>query len=232
MKKLLSLFILVAIAQGVQAQTSKGAFVATGSVGYSFGKDKTPGTDLEDISRSYHISPKVGYLVSDKVEVGVFATISENARHIRYYYANNEIKQRFKAKSTQKAAGVYLKRYIFFTDKLALSGMGEFSYSTEETTHFESLQYGADPASFSTSRSEKAAFVAAARPGLSYFLSEKISLNGTFGELRFQKDICTTEEKEQNSTGEITSSLDEQKVRTFALDVSSSTFLLGVSYFF
>lgn len=231
MKKFLILIVLFALHQELLAQLSPGSFVATGSFGYSISNKKGADNSFKGSRSSYTLSPQVGYLVSNNLEAGIIATLYKDVLHEKYTGAP-ESYQHTDFKTTQKAIGVYLKKYILITDKLAFLGSGEIAFRAIEHKYNSSSHYSFDHVSFKHSDAKNKSVIAAIRPRLSYFFSEKISLNANYGVIRYQMYTTLEEVKEQDYAGETLFRNTKELTRNLNFDLSSSSFTLALSYFF
>lgn len=227
MKKLLIILCILGFAHGAQAQTTKGTVVATGSFGFSVANEHNNETDFEENTTSYLLSPRVGFIISDYLELGAFGTYSRSKTDTEAYKALNDM-QFEEAEATDKAIGVYVKKYIPLTDKVALTGTGEIGYSRYKSAETE--QDKADHIYYSLKR-ETASLEVAIRPGFSFFASEKISLNATYGAISYSIKTYENETLDELHWGPEPKLL-EEKTNRIGLDLTLSSFSLGLSYFF
>ncbi|PRY09742.1 outer membrane protein with beta-barrel domain [Pontibacter ummariensis] len=224
MKKLLILLCLVAIVTGTQAQTTQGTIVATGALGYTTSKDKDPNSTERTFR--YNLSPQLGYLVTDNLEAGLTGTFDKY--HYRFENSiDSQEKEHFKRKATEKATGAYLKKYIFLTENLAFSGTGDITYQHFTETTVQDREQDGSRHTLYNSTYERELFIVAVRPGLSFFLSNKISLNTTYGTLSYTVLAIEQETWQQDLLNEY-----EDRTKAFTLNLTSSSFFLGLSYYF
>lgn len=230
MKKLLLLVVFLALHQGLRAQTSQGSVVVTGSVGYD-ASNKSGTNNLKENTSSYLISPRIGYMVADNFEAGLFGTLHkrEEDYHGRISGADKEYGE---SKMTEKAVGAYLKKYFFLKDKLAFSATGEASYNSVRSTHVTYTE-GLRPKQLRSDYSYKTSrFEAAIRPGFSFFFSEKIALNATYGALTYSTESLDYLYYQHLYPQEPRYYKDDRKTHGLKLDLSSASSSLGLSYFF
>lgn len=230
MKRIIILFCIVAFAQRVQAQTTQGSVVATGSFNYftSLGEGEEGSSQK---TNRFNISPQIGYMVSDNLEIGLFANLDKYNYHSETLTTADEWNFS-KHQTTSKAIGSYLRKYVFLTDKLAFTGKGEINYSTYTSTYNSFKNTNGRDYDFYSTAIEDSQFEAAVRPGLSFFLSDKISLNTTYGALSYTIHSSDYESLQENYQNEMESNGYHNKKNKLSLDLSTSSFMLGLSYFF
>ncbi|PVY39427.1 hypothetical protein [Pontibacter virosus] len=234
-KKLTILAITGLLAYSVQAQTTKGTLVLTGELGYTQSKsetDKEKNSPLYEYEHyNYFVSPSIGFLIKDNLEIGATAH--------RYKSANENIRYMEGFKSTWKlsqkttGASVYARQYKYLTEKLALHGTLSVGVSNQEYHDISSnsdapysyhFLYEFDATTLNGSFS----------PGLTFFASNKIGFTASLGALTYNR--VTTDAAREHS--DYYYSPDEFERREYTLkrnvllfDFSSLHLNFGISYF-
>lgn len=166
MKKMIVVAVLGLIGtQFANAQVKKGNILLGGTVAVGTSSDKTEGVDGKTTSTSFEISPKVGYAVSDKWVVGVFANTEFN---------NSKSITDVKTKSNSIAPGIFVRNYHNIGEsKFAFFGEANVSYAFGSTE-----VAGTKTNKFNT-------IDANVVPGIAYFVTKRFNVEGVFGGINF-----------------------------------------------
>lgn len=203
MKKMIMLAALGLFGiQFANAQVKKGNVLVGGNVNIATGSTKTDGVDGKRTNTSFGISPKAGYAVSDKWMVGVFVgTEFSNSK-------NKTVEPNTESKSTTIAPGVFVRNYHMLGEKVALYGEANVAYG-----------FGTTKANDTKTQSFNG-IDANIVPGISYFVSKRLVLEGEFGGLNFNNSKNTDEISKVETTN-----------TSFNFDFTK-TFRVGVSFLF
>ncbi|MBS2101025.1 hypothetical protein [Carboxylicivirga linearis] len=210
MRNLLILIIVLANAINVTAQGQKGMIELGGQLSYTL-------SEYEDIyyynletydykSQRFVISPKIGWFVSSSSVLGF---------GIEFEYIKNERSNSIPDESKKHlfSFNPYFRNYqkiidkLFFTTTIDLAlGFGQESNEDYYTTDIFTYSINA-------------------RPGISYFLSDKWALKTNFGSLFYQRTNKKITEGVEGKQPEL-------KDSDFGFSFSMNSFSLGVGYYF
>ncbi|GAB3199409.1 hypothetical protein ABID22_002329 [Pontibacter aydingkolensis] len=228
MKKIFFTVLCFVLVQLSFAQIPQGSWTATGTLGYTSRTEEAKSGNVELNRQSYQVSPGIGYFVTNNLELGLMAG---------YRYSEHDEKNSIMAGPSYTnyheiknySAGVYARAYKFLVNNLAVYGQADVNYNFSDVSYKQVLS------SFSKyeleNKTETNYFSAAVRPGIAFFLSDKISLNATYGELSYSRNNEEQQRRElifNETTTRDTSSESNQ----FQLVLSSSSFNLGLSFYF
>lgn len=162
MKQLIVLaFVCLTGIQFAGAQVKKGNILVGGSLGVSWSETEEPETKTS--GTSYHFSPKVGYALTDKWVVGIYAAgnLSEGKSDV--------------VKSRQKSltSGVFARNYHMLGDKIALFGEANAGY-----TKGSYKTNGVKTDDFQH-------FTVNIEPGITWFAGKHLMVEGVFGGLSY-----------------------------------------------
>ena len=234
MKKLTLIAIAGFLVFSAQAQTTKGTLVLTGKLGYMQSTSKhdrhkdNPLSEFEQYN--YTISPSIGFLIKDYLEIGV--------RAHRYKLHNKDTGYSESAKNTweqgenTKGVSVYARQYKYLTEKLALHGTLSAGISNQVTSYASSM-VGPYPY---TSREERDDILVngSLSTGITFFASKKLGIQAGLGALTFSHSV-TDSFREFNLHGDTPSELqrreDTYKRNVLQFDFSSMHMNFGISYF-
>lgn len=204
MKKMIVVAVLGLIGtQFANAQVKKGNILLGGTVGVASGSSKVEDTDDKVTTTRFNISPKVGYAVSDKWVVGVFANTQFST--VKNKTATADTKQQ----TNSIAPGIFVRNYHNIGEsKFAFFGEANVSYA------FGSTKLDG------TKTQSISAIDANVVPGIAYFVTKRFNIEGVFGGINFNNEVVKAE-----PTGtEITNN-------TFSLQFTKQ-FSLGVNWLF
>lgn len=202
MKKMIVLAVVGLFGtQFAKAQVSKGDFLVGGTVGINTTTNKpNDANDNKTTTTEFSISPKVGYALSDKWMIGVFAETLFGTQKTEL--AGVETKD----KMNLIVPGVFVRNYhVIGGSKFAFFGEANVGYgfgqTKEDGTKTESLS----------------GIYANVQPGISYFVTKHFVIEGVFGGLSYAN---TTSEAEGTNIKSKTSTFDFQFTKQFNLGVS------------
>ncbi|GEP94869.1 outer membrane beta-barrel protein [Chitinophaga cymbidii] len=204
MKKMIVLAVMGLFGtQFAKAQVAKGDFLVGGNVGVYNRTDKPDGSDDKETTTAFGISPKVGYAISDKWMVGVFATTSFGTH--KEEVAGVETKDQ----TTSIAPGIFVRNYHNL-------GSSKFAFFGEANVSYEFGQQKTDGTKTSSFNTINANVL----PGIAYFVTKSFVLEGTFGGIMY----ANTVNKAEPSGAKF-------KTSEFGLSFTDQ-FTLGVSFLF
>lgn len=198
MKKLIVVAVLGLIGtQFANAQVKKGNILLGGTVEVATSSDKTEGVDGKRTSTDFGISPKVGYAVSDKWVVGVFANTE---------FSTRKTLAGVKTKDNSIAPGIFVRNYHNIGDsKFAFFGEANVSYAFGSTK--------VDDTKTNKFNTIDANIV----PGITYFVTKRFMVEGVFGGINFN----SRKDKPQPTGAETTeTSFGLQFTKQFGLGVN------------
>ncbi|CAM1348948.1 outer membrane beta-barrel protein [Tenacibaculum halocynthiae] len=161
----------------------------------------------ENSTFSFNITPKLNYFIGDNLSLGF---------GIGYNYRNNDNTDNNQNLTTQNtntfSFNSYIKKHYFIVSNLSFFLQGEVNYQTGKTkTIFQN--------SSNIPTSDINTFFIGIRPGVSYFLTNKIAIQAYFGSLGYT-----------NTTIKNGTSFKENQNR-FDLNLNSSQLIFGMSYY-
>ncbi|WP_303413639.1 hypothetical protein [Pontibacter sp. BT731] len=234
MKKLTLLAIAGLLAFSAQAQTTKGTLVLTGKLGYSQSKSKhdrdrnTPRSEFEQYN--YTVSPSIGFLIKDKLEIGVAVYRYKLHHEDANYFESN--KSTWERRENNKGVSVYARQYKYLTEKLALHGTLSAGISNQVTS-YASNTVGQYPY---TSIDEHDAILVSGSlsPGITFFASKKLGIQAGLGALTFNHSVTDSFREYtlyNDPPYELQRWEDTYKRNELRFDFSSMHLNFGLSYF-
>lgn len=156
----------------------------------------------------FNITPKLNYFIDDNLSLGF--GIGYNYRNID----NIDNNQNLTTQNTNTFSfNSYIKKHYFIASNLSFFLQGEITYQTGKIKN--SFQNSSN-----TLTSDINTFFIGIRPGVSYFLTNKIAIQAYFGSLGYTNDTI-----KNNSN-----SLKENQSR-FNLNLNPSQLIFGLSYY-
>ncbi|MEJ0032408.1 MAG: outer membrane beta-barrel protein [Bacteroidota bacterium] len=204
MKTILTL-IALCVAYSSFAQIEKGRSYVTGQFGGGSSKTSDTSGGSSTKQSSYGLGLGYGYLVANTWAVGL--SVSGNGNTTKYYSTN--------ATSTGTGYSItpYVRKYFPIAEKFYIHADGGLSYAGIKSTY----KYDGVPEVTDSKSKVTAVYI---RPGLTYFLSNRFTLNANLGSLNYS-NLQTT-----NGSGQKTT----QKGLNASFGLNSVTF--GASIFF
>ncbi|MEJ8804039.1 hypothetical protein [Pontibacter sp. H249] len=231
MKKIILTILMAVLVQIGFAQVLQGNWTTTGSISYY--KSQQNG-DRYSISytyehKYYNISPTIGYVVANNIEVGLIGSYNRSKSNSEKIM-DAGVSNTFYNDSRSWSAGVYTKAYKFLLSNFAVTGQADVSYDSyssdfaqKNIAYYYSNEY--------VGEHERNYISATISPGISYFLSDKISLNLKYGSLSYTKMDNQAYYRNQAYNRD---HLDDSAAdgHSLVLNFSSSSFGAGLSFFF
>ena len=216
MKKLLVLAAFVGVASFANAQTTAGSIMVGGSLGFGSGKSEaTTSSVTVDGPKitAFNISPNVGYFIMDNVAVG-----------LRLGYGSQKNTQKdvpaagdeTVTKQSDFTISPFARYYVSMADKAGLFldasvDIGSGKTTTDVTTGGTTVSNETTDKSFGIN----------VRPGVYWFVTDHIGLEGTFGSLGYNSN------KNDNGANPAT----ETKSSSFGLNLNTGI-AVGFNYYF
>lgn len=167
MKKILLIFVLVTVFMPLVNAQSVGEKWIGGSIGFTTNKEND-----EDRTYNYNITPEFGYILTDKLALGI-AIGYDHSEYNRFYSANGE-HLNFVAKKNGYTINPFV-RYTFLKGNIGglfIDGGVKYGYYKEDLFSYEIESHEIE---------------AGFRPGVAVVLSSKLSLIGRFGFLGYER---------------------------------------------
>ena len=170
------IIIAICVASSSFAQIEKGRSYLSGQVDGGGGKTDYDNPDLNDQKQSsFGLNLSYGYLVADTWAVALSVSGGTNTSTGANQY-----------KSTGRDYGVspYVRKYFSIAEKFYFHLDGGVNYSTEKSTY----KTPTSPTSVDYNAKTTSVYI---RPGLTYFLSNRFSLNANLGSLNYSHSRAT-----------------------------------------
>lgn len=167
------------------------------------------GSSVETDRLAIGLFPRIGYSFSDNWMVGVRTGYSRSKEDNDL--SLGPILNESESKTETLTFAPYVRRYGSLTKNLLFYVQGEAGYAGSWSENI------ADQTNRSTSESDR--FYVAFRPGITFFVSQKLALESSFGILQYSSNKLETSGAETTTNG-------------FDFGLDSSNVLLGLSYYF
>lgn len=215
------------------AQLQQGTWATTGNISYlRENQERDAATDaqpkVEAKYERFQLRPSIGFFVSDGFELGItagydYSDYVRNSSTQTYATANS-----YEVKSY--TAGVYARKYKFLAANVAVFGQGDINYIVSDVIS-EFVGSGAFNTYKADYRSDVKHFSVNLRPGVSFFVHDRISLNALYGTLSYSRSDMDHKRFEvifgHNNSSEY--STDAYDLR---FDFSGQSLSLGLSLYF
>ena len=209
MKKLLLITLLIANTIYAQekkekANILKNTWLFGGKISLSSRNVETSNNTPQTIYEVYGISlnPEIGFAIKNNLVLGL-------GLGYNYYKNENTNDSNYSTSRNVLSIAPYVKKFIPINSHLLFSLKGEVRFSTDENKNSDSTNL------FRT----KTLFVGL-RPGITYFLSKRISLDANIGSIGYS-----------HLNRKFDTNYLSGKSNTFALNLNSSDFLFGFTYY-
>jgi long-subunit fatty acid transport protein len=161
------------------------------------------GITQESDNSGISINPEVGYAIQKNLIIGL---------GLGYSYFENENNNDFVISTNKFSIYPYVKKFIPVNNNLLFSVRGE--------VRFIKTNYDNSNSNLSNSNSDQTFFIGF-RPGITYFISEKLALEANIGALGYSR--LTRDFDPAN--------LDKATANSFNFDFNSNNLLFGFTYF-
>ncbi|MFT2011248.1 outer membrane beta-barrel protein [Pontibacter sp. 13R65] len=210
MKKLWIMLLLAATGTTMAyAQTEQGNMVISGSIGGSFSSNKIEDIDFPggftSKSTGIRIRPSFGYFIQEGLEVGLSTLI--------YFSKSNDMNGGAEHVYHNRSFGFapYVRKYFVLSDKLMAHGTGSIS------ADFNS-NWVERPSDKNLEKNKSTSLGVFLYPGITYFVTEKLGITATLGQLGYKRDIP------KKGEGRVVN-------QNIIADVSLNSLTLGINYF-
>jgi outer membrane protein len=213
MKKVLLTLSFIGIAAISQAQLAAGQIAIGGSLGFTAesSTNKTGAVTVDGPkTTSFNIMPSVGYLVTDKIEIGLGIGYAMTSREETLN--NNKDVRKFS--TSVFAIMPYARYYMMMAGNVGFFGQAGISFASG-TAKTEITPQGGPTTSTS---SDISAFGLGVSPGIIYFMNDKIAIEAAWGALGYNRF--------SEKMG------DDETITTIGgLDLNTSTLKFGFRYY-
>ena len=212
----------------LNAQTEKGSVLVGPSFNIqNYKSDTRPVNAIANSQtnnqKNINVSLGLGYFIADNVVVGAYYQNSYGKREYDSNPTNGGAIYHSDNTDFMNYVGLFGRDYKMVSEKLGFFGNLELAYQfgkgksfTENTTIFGSTK--------TETNSNSKGFFAGVRPGIVYFIKERIALEATFGSLSFNSAT------QVNYTGGVKT--DQVKNENFNLDFGARSFFFGLNFYF
>ena len=213
MKKTLSIFPLLLIYFGVNAQLEQGNVSLGGSFSFSTRNiyDDNPSGDVNINSNGFSFRPRIGYLVSDRAIFGLGFEVYTHSNDIQ----ENSLTRKYN--TTSFSVEPFYRYYFSVGDKFGLFLHSAVSYGFSKTKNSETNDLGTSETAITGRR-----FGLGVWPGINYFINNKWAVEAGFGGIGYSI-------AKNKSDGETSDA--ESKMNGFHANFGISSFSLGVKFF-
>jgi hypothetical protein len=226
----LSALLLGATIGAANAQIKQGTVLLGGSIGYASGKSEStyPGLasmpDLKTTGEGHSVifNPQVGFFIVDNLAIGLNGLVSSGrSTSVQQNYVGTGTPITLTSKETANSwnLGPFVRYYHMIGEKVGLYGQlaGGYQHGTLKT---ENARPQAD-----TRTTKTTGGYANLMPGAVYFLTPKIALELTMGNLGYEKTKSTSEFSDITQTNQKGSS------SSFAANFGLRNLALGASFY-
>jgi hypothetical protein len=216
MKKTIGcLLFLMCLFQQVQAQINKGVSALGGSLHFvSRNIDRADGNAKQT---NFAFQPSISYFLAKNLSLGI---------EVGYSYENNRnypISPGPYIESTLKSfsVGPFIRYYKALNEHVSLFGQGSFivGFPRNEVHSFQSGGIT------STSNYHATQIVAGVNPGITFFITQRLALEGSYGFIGYRH------QQDKSETG-IPATVTHNSGSSFELSFNPSSLGLGLQYYF
>jgi opacity protein-like surface antigen len=225
LRSLLFSLLLVVSAQSSFSQIQQGSILLGGQFAFQVSESEDGFVDLNNQiflddtkSTNFTIAPQIGFAVSEKVFIGGAISLnSVNTKGVNFNgFGNNEIE----ISQRSFAISPFIRNYFSISDKffIYLQGDASIALGRQKTKYT-----GRDE-----SEPEKVtALSIGVRPGLSFFVSNKVALEAEFGFLGYSQQKF----KQELDFGGGNTRTAESTDKNYGLTLNTATFNFGISLY-
>lgn len=226
MKKWFLILLTFCLMQTGYSQTEKGKMFIGGQVGLTGNTMSIMDSlSLGDHNKAeFTISPNIGYFIKDNFAIGGTVTFGTNniTDSNETFYSTSKFKYTNNTNSIIYGIGGFARKYINITDKFKFYvnyGIN-YQYETQKSTYSSN---NPDYTNLAIQKIEVSSISFAVTPGLVYFITPKIGIQTTFGNLNYSfssyKNTSLNYENYNNSTN-------------YGLNLNFSSLSIGLNYYF
>ena len=211
--------------QTTYSQTEKGKMFIGGQ--FSLGGNTNSGLDSLTTNNTnvvtFSISPNFGYFIKDNLAIGAILNFGTSGETQNYQNSQNtpSYKTTYNYNYTSYGIGLFARQYYNITGnfRFYLNGGINYSYQTTKTT-YTNPTYAYYPTSEENHSNN---FSINITPGLAYFVTPKIAIQTTFGNLFYNYSISKIPNVSYDN---------HSYSGNYGLNLNSSSFALGLNYYF
>ena len=234
MKKCFLVLLSVWAIQTSYSQTEKGKMFIGGSGQINLSGNKVSNLDASSKSDNntfgFSIAPNYGYFIKDNFAIGanINLGVSNSTQNLNYNYINQTPPSTYTNKSNTLSYGIggFACYYLNITDnfKCYFNGGVSYLYSTQKvklSNNDPTFVYGTNDPENQEIQTNNISF--AFSPGFVYFLTPKIGIQTTFGNIYYNYSSSKNKSlfyDNRTNTG------------SYGIDLNLSTFSLGMNYYF
>jgi len=201
----------ITIAQNANSESEKinitkgtWSFGGSASFGYADQEFENFGNTFESNFLSFSIIPEIGYAVEENLILGLGLGYS--------YRRSEDNDSNIDFSNDTFIIAPFIKRFFPINDNLLFTLKGEFRYTKANADNFSN-------GNNITTQGSNTYFVGI-RPGISFFISEKVALEANFGSLGYERTTSETNNNPSTFT-----------INNFGFDFNSANLLFGFTYY-
>jgi hypothetical protein len=229
MKKCFLVLLTVCAMQTSYSQTEKGKNFIGGQINLSGSTSSFLDTlnKFDNNSFGFSVSPNYGYFIADNVAIGVNVNFGiSNAVQNSKYSNNIPSEFTYKSNTLSYGGGAFARYYLNISDKFKFyfNGGLNYFYSTQKiknSNNDPNYVYSTSNPANKEVQTNSLAF--AISPGLVYFITPKVGLHTSFGNLNYNysrsKNISLLYDNHNNSS-------------SYGFNFNLTTFYVGLNYYF
>lgn len=210
------------------SQTEKGRKFINGQISLSGNNNYSGGAvgsnKYNSSSLAFQFVPNVGYFIKDNFAVGANLSfgVSNSTQEVEYPN-QTPVETFYKSNSISYGIGGFARYYKKITDKFLFLTNGGVSYIYQTQKVDNSNNYFHPTGSPSVQTVQTNSFSVVITPGIVYFVSPKFGIETNFGNINYQN----------SSSKNLTLPSDApSKSNKYGINLSVSTFFLGLNYYF
>jgi hypothetical protein len=214
-KTINSFLFLVCLFQQVQGQINKGVTSSGGGINfYSRNIDRADGNAKQT---NFSFAPNISYFLAKNLSLGIEVGYSyENS-------SNSSISPGPYIESTSKSfsVGPFIRYYKMLNEHVSLFGQASFTvgFPRNEVSNFQSGGF------MSTNNYRTIQLVAGLQPGITFFITKRLALEGSYGFIGYRR------QQQKSETG-IPTTVTDNSESSFELSFNPSSLGLGLQYYF
>lgn len=191
----------------------KGSWYLGGSVsvGYVNSDQTVNALDRNNKSTSFSFIPKAGYAVKKNLIAGLGLGYGYSKNKNMYENPTTNEMDNTDGTSNSFTVSPFIRQYFPVGEKLAFYVQGEANYSKTNYKYIDSNS--------GKQLSDGQQYFVGVRPGITYFISQKLALETSIGSLGYSKAKSTSDDN-------------TNKVDSFNFNLSTADLLFGLSYYF
>jgi hypothetical protein len=227
MKKTILVFLVLFLCFRIFGQIEKGARLVGTSFNYSQDKNTQNTSNTSSINKSINIEIRYGIFVTKRIAVGVlggYGNSNSSSTSMLISYLNNPLLTSTSITNLY-SAGIFSRGYkMFMNNKIGFFCQLDAVYLFGTSSDVQKITYQNTTTQSSGTTGNINGFTAGLHPGVTYFITDKIGLEVSFGNFYFN----TQTQKNYDHGNKI----GENKTSGLNLDFGLNTFYVGVNFYF